>query len=203
MKTICFYISDYGFGHATRSIALIRKNLSHNTDVRIIVKSEGPYDLLRQSLQDPRISVIRGRNDISVPLNPATDAVDVDKTRILLTEWQESWPDYIAREVRFCKNEGIDLILSDIAPQPFVVADDLGIPSVGISNFSWDYIYEHLVPEMTGLGTLLSHAYSRATLACTLPFTIPMNAFKKNGFGQSSCTRHYNTTFSHEKTTRA
>ncbi|MEI7857821.1 MAG: hypothetical protein WCH85_10000 [Methanomicrobiales archaeon] len=178
MRTICFYISDYGYGHATRSIALIRKILSHYPDCRIIVKSEGPFDLLSKSLQDPRISVIRSRNDITIPLL-STGAVDGEKTRILLTEWQESWSDYVAREVQFCKELGVDLILSDIAPQPFLVAEDLGIPSVAISNFSWDTIYQHIVPAMTEFIDDIRSAYSCATLACVLPFQLPMNAFRK------------------------
>jgi len=178
MKTICFYISDYGYGHASRSIALIRKILFSYPDCRIIVKSEGPFDLLLKSLQDPRISVIRYRNDITIPLL-STEAVDVEKTQVLLTEWQEAWPDYIAGEVRFCKEQGVVLILSDIAPQPFLVAEELGIPSVGISNFSWDTIYQHLVPDMTGFIDNVRSAYSCATLACVLPFHLPMDAFRK------------------------
>lgn len=178
MKTICFYISDYGYGHASRSIALIRKILFHFPDCRIIVKSEGPFELLSKSLQDPRISVIRYRNDISIPLLP-TEAVDVEKTRVLLTEWQESWPDYIFREVRSCKEQGVDLILSDIATQPFLVAEELGIPSVRISNFSWDTIYEHLVLDMTRFIDNVRSAYSCATCVCVLPFHLPMEAFRK------------------------
>ena len=179
MSTFCFYVSDYGYGHATRSIALIRKILSRHPDSRIIVKSDGPFDLLSKSLQDPRISVIRYRNDISVPLLPFTEAVDVDTTRNLFMEWLESWPSYIEREVRFCKEQSVDLILSDIPPQPFLVADELGVPSVAISNFSWDIIYKHLFPEMTGFMNELRSAYSRATLACVLPFHVPMDAFRK------------------------
>ena len=82
-----FFVSDYGYGHAARSIALIRKILFRYPDSRIIVKSEGPFVLLSKSLQDSRISVIRYRNDISVPHLPSTEAVDVDTTRILLLEW--------------------------------------------------------------------------------------------------------------------
>lgn len=178
MVTICFYVSDYRGGHAARSIALMRKILSRHPDSRIMVKSEGPFDLLVKSLQNPRVSVIRYRNDISVPLDQSTDAVDIDKTRKLLLEWQESWSNSVAGEVRFCKEHGIDLILSDIAPQPFLIAEDLGIPSVGISNFSWDTIYQPLVPDMTGLINTIRYAYSRATLACVLPFPVPMNAFR-------------------------
>jgi hypothetical protein len=94
-------------------------------------------------------------------------------------EWQESWSKSIAEEVRFCKKHGVDLILSDIAPQPFLVADVLGIPSVGISNFSWDTIYQNIIPEMTEFIDLMRYAYSCATLACVLPFNLPMNAFRK------------------------
>ena len=54
MKTICFYVSDYGYDHATRSIALIKKILFRYPDSRITVKSGGPFDLLAKSLQDPR-----------------------------------------------------------------------------------------------------------------------------------------------------
>jgi hypothetical protein len=179
MKTICYYVSDYGYGHATRSIALIRKILFRYPDSSIIVKSEGPFDLLAKSLQDSRISVIRYRNDLTLQGIPATDAIDRAKTRTLLMEWERSWPDSVAGEIRFCKEHGVDLIISDIAPQPFLVADDLGIPSVGISNFSWDTIYRYLVPDMTGFIKTLRSAYSCATLACVLPFHLPMNAFRK------------------------
>ncbi len=147
MYTICYYVSDYGAGHATRTIALIRAILSSYPSLRIIVKSEGPFTLLSRSLCDPRVSVMRCQNDISVPLIPSTEAIDVDATENLLREWHETWDSYIAREVQFCREEGVSLILSDIAPQPFLVADDVGIPSIAISNFSWDTIYEHLIPE--------------------------------------------------------
>ena len=94
-------------------------------------------------------------------------------------EWQGSWSDSATEEVRFCKEQDVDLIISDIAPQPFLVADDLDIPSAGISNFSWDTIYQHIIPDMTGFIRTLQLAYSRATLACVLPFHLPMNAFRK------------------------
>lgn len=179
MRTICYYVSDYGAGHATRTIALIRAILSSYPSLRIIVKSEGPFALLSRSLCDPRVSVMRCRNDISVPLIPFTDAIDVDATESILREWHETWDSYIAREVQFCHDERVSLILSDIAPQPFLVADDVGIPSIAISNFSWDTIYEHLIPGCSPCVSDMRSAYSCASLACILPFHVPMTAFKK------------------------
>lgn len=66
MKTICFYISDYGYGHATRSIALIREIVDSCDDVNVIVKTSGPYKFTKKSLHHPRVSAIRCRNDIGV-----------------------------------------------------------------------------------------------------------------------------------------
>ena len=39
MKTIAFYISDHGFGHASRNIPIMGYILEANLDTRIIVKS--------------------------------------------------------------------------------------------------------------------------------------------------------------------
>ena len=179
MRTICFYVSDYGAGHAARSIALVRAILAADPSVRIIVKSEGPFDLLARSLPDPRVTVIPCRNDISVPLQLGTDAVDTEATRALLEDWHTTWEAFVAREVRFCRDECVSLILSDIVPQPFLVADDAGIPSVAVSNFSWDTIYAHLLSENAPVVTGMRHAYSRASLACILPFHLPMPAFPR------------------------
>jgi hypothetical protein len=179
MKTIVYYVSDYGFGHATRSIAMIRRILSKYPSLRIFVKSDGPYDLLVRSFIGSRVSVIRCRNDIAVPLLlPDTDAVDKDRTRDLLLRWMGSWESYIAIETRFCSDHAVDMIISDIAPQPFIAAAECSIPSIAVSNFSWDSIYQHLFPDLPEVIEKIRTAYGSATLACQLPFFVPMDAFR-------------------------
>ena len=39
MKTLVVYISDHGFGHASRNIPIIRYILEANKDIRVIVKT--------------------------------------------------------------------------------------------------------------------------------------------------------------------
>lgn len=51
MKKIAYYISEYGFGHATRSIAVI-KRLCEKNEIRIIVSNAFAYEFLNQSLND-------------------------------------------------------------------------------------------------------------------------------------------------------
>jgi len=48
MKTISFYISDYGYGHVSRSIALIRDIVNSNKDINIIVKISGQFEFTKK-----------------------------------------------------------------------------------------------------------------------------------------------------------
>jgi len=66
MTNICFYISDYGYGHASRDIAIIRKILNENKDVKIFVKTDTPFNFVRQSLPQKNVEVMRIKNNIGV-----------------------------------------------------------------------------------------------------------------------------------------
>lgn len=178
MKTICFYISDYGYGHASRSIALIREIVHSSQDVHVIAKTSGPFAFTQQSLLHPRISVMRCRNDTGVQLKEGLSVVDREKTRELFFSWMHSWDEYIRRERAFCREHTVDLILSDITPQAFPVAESAGIPGIAVSNFTWDTIYEHLFPETEEVGRLRD-AYRQASCACILPFTLAMDKFPR------------------------
>lgn len=174
-KRICFYISDHGYGHATRDIAIIR-HLRSILDIEIIVKTGGPYDLVRESL--PNVKLINCINDRGVVLENSKPKVDRTKTLALFEMWVQNWESYIKQETIFCKKNDIDLIISDIAPQPFLVANELGIQSLAISNFTWHSVFSHIYGNNV-ITKRLEEAYKCATLACVLPFSEPMKVFKK------------------------
>jgi hypothetical protein len=176
MKTVCFYISDYGTGHAARAVALIRAIVQHDESVRIIAKTAGPIEFVKRSLVHPRVSVVECRNDPEIIHIRGQATVDRAETRQAFLLWMRSWDVYVARERAFCLDNDIDLILSDIAPQPFEVAEALDIPSLAISNFAWDTIYGHLFPDLEDV-VRLTDAYRSASFACILPFEIGMQIF--------------------------
>jgi hypothetical protein len=176
MKTICHYISDYGFGHASRSIAIIRELVASREDIRVIAKTSGPFTFTQQSLVHPRIIVIECKNDPEISLYENSHAVDRDRTKKKFLSWMRTWDDYIFRECAFCKENHVDLILSDITPQAFLIAEILGIPGIAISNFSWDIIFRHLFPDLDETEQL-ANAYQKASFACILPFDIGMEVF--------------------------
>src|SRR5665648_643182 len=81
---ICFYISDYGYGHASRSIAIIRKLLSEHKDVKVFIKNSGAFDYIGHSLPAEKIEVIKTDNDIGVIFRDNSVIVDREQTRKIL-----------------------------------------------------------------------------------------------------------------------
>lgn len=178
-KNICYYISDHGYGHAARSIAVIRALLDTFKDIHIFVKAFTAYDFLLNSLQDKRVDVIKQRNDVGVINNKFPFDVMLEGSLAMIKSWFKSWPDYIKYELEFCKKKRISLIITDVAPQPLEVACQLGIPSALISNFTWQNIYtplfgKYLKEELA----LMRKMYSLADIAFVLPFEQKIKAKK-------------------------
>jgi len=169
---ICFYTSDFGYGHAARDIALIRE-LQETLGAEVVVRTGRPAEFMARSL--PGVGVLQGENDPGVVMDGAT--VDREKTLVAVEQWLASWDEYIATEKVFLRDRRIDLVLSDITPQPFLVAEELGIPSLGISNFTWHLIYTHLFGK-TEVTDQIAEAYSAASGALLLPLHEPMGVFK-------------------------
>ncbi len=169
---VCFYTSDFGYGHAARDIALIR-GLQKTLHAEVIVKTGSPAEFMSRSL--PGVEVLRGPNDPGVVMDGA--AVDKGRTLTAVERWLSSWDDYITGEKAFLHDRRIDLVLSDISPHPFLAAEELGIPSLGISNFTWHLIYTHLFGQ-NELTDRIAEAYRAAGGALLLPLHEPMAVFR-------------------------
>jgi len=177
MTSICFYISDYGYGHASRDIAIIRRILKEFENVKMYVKTDGPFHFVQQSLPQKNVEVIQTKNDVGVVFKKNGVSVDREKTRKILDEWLASWERYIQSERRFCEKHKVNLILSDIVPQPFTVADELDIPGIGISNFTWHYIFYNLFGVIPATERI-KEAYQCADIVLALPFNDEMDILK-------------------------
>jgi UDP:flavonoid glycosyltransferase YjiC (YdhE family) len=169
---ICIYVSDFGYGHASREIALTR-GLQEALHAEVVVRTGLPAEFMARSL--PGVEVLRGQNDPGVVMEGA--AVDRERTLTAVERWLASWDGYIAAEKALLRDRQIDLVLSDIAPQPFLAAEELGIPSLGISNFTWHLIYTHLFGK-TDVTDRIAEAYRAAEGALLLPLHEPMAVFK-------------------------
>jgi len=179
MINICYYISDHGYGHASRSIAVIRRILNSFDfdEIKIYIKTHYPFNFVRRSLSQNNVKVVKTKNDFGVVFKENSVVVDKDKTRNMLNEWLVSWHSYIQKEKEFCKSHEIDLILSDVTPQPLIAAEEMGIPSVIISNFTWYYIFFNLFGKI-GATERIKEAYQCAEIGLVLPFNENMDYIK-------------------------
>lgn len=146
MARIVYYVTDHGFGHASRAIALVRQLENYNLDIS--VKNLNAFDFLRISL-GRSASVHPDQTDVGVSINPHNFSLDYELTKANFGSWYskahcEKW---ITNEKEFLMRNKIDLVLSDISALPFAAAHACGIPSLGISNFSWCDILSNIYED--------------------------------------------------------
>ncbi|WP_079710654.1 glycosyltransferase [Paraliobacillus ryukyuensis] len=149
MNTIAYYISDYGFGHATRSIAIIRNlfKLYNQPDLKVIICHSFAIDFFKDSLAGLDVEFREVDTDVGYILKPNSMNPDAKRLQDAYLSFVENWSEKLTVEKDFLAGRKIDLVLSDISPLPFIPASTLGIPSVGISNFTWYTAYTGLVDE--------------------------------------------------------
>ncbi|MCG7385013.1 hypothetical protein [Paenibacillus sp. ACRRY] len=141
---LIFYISDYGYGHATRSIALIRELMLPKYGIgHLTICSGKALTFIQDSLPcDHRIDY----RELSLDLGYVHEAGSMDLSLDLFQERYEylqcSFSDMVSGERDFLVSKQFDMVLSDISPAPLLAASQLKIVSVGISNFTWYTAYE-------------------------------------------------------------
>jgi UDP:flavonoid glycosyltransferase YjiC (YdhE family) len=106
--------------------------------------------------------------------------MDLDATFQACRDLHNHMPALLQQEVGFIKEHGIDLIIGDIPPACFEIAARAAIPSVAITNFTWDVIYQAYAIRQPGFVPLVEEMkrfYSKAMLALTLPYPCDMSVF--------------------------
>jgi len=99
-------------------------------------------------------------------------AVSVDLTSRKVERFMESEREkVIADEREWLERHGAGVVLSDVAFAPLVAAKDLGIPSILIGNFTWDFIYSEYLPR--SLTDVITRDYSHASHFFRLPGNSP------------------------------
>lgn len=147
MKTIAYYISDYGYGHASRSIAIIRRFLEVNVNVNIIICTSFATSFLRKSLNSKHVSFRIINTDVGYYLCDKTIKPDNSKINREYELFVRDWSKKTSREFNFLQKNKIDMVISDISPLPFEAANNLNITSIGVSNFTWYTAYENIIDK--------------------------------------------------------
>jgi L-arabinokinase len=165
---IAFYISGHGFGHASRSIELMRALVRRQPNIRIAVKSTAPSWLF-----DRMSSVTYERFEADVGMTQ-TDSltIDVDDTAARAGRFYRDFDRRADVEAAWLQSARFTLVLGDIPPIAHAAAARAGLPSLAVGNFTWDWIYESyptFEQNAPGVVQTIRDAYGQCTRALRLP----------------------------------
>ncbi len=140
MPAICFYISGHGYGHASREIEVLNQLPSRLPGWDLVVRtSASPW--LFERTAPPGLTLIEGACDSGVI---QIDSVRLDEAATVRAA-AAFYADFARRtavEAALLTRHDARLVIADAPPLGCAAAAAAGIPSVVLSNFTWDWIYE-------------------------------------------------------------
>lgn len=170
---IAYYISSHGFGHAARQSAIIRQLAER--DLPIFVRSAAP----QKFFDFPNVQTHEQAYDVGL-IQPDALHVDVEASFAAYQSILDDKTTIIQQEVAFIQKNQIKLVVSDMPPLAFEVAAQANIPSVAITHFTWDWVYDHYstdYPQFQPIIAGIREMYGKATLALQLPFSHKFDMF--------------------------
>ena len=177
MTSIAYYITGHGYGHAVRSNCVVQALGRAEPGLRIHVRSTAPQWLFSRS--QAQVSYSRRMVDVGI-LQEDSLEMDLGKTLVACQTFHARALRLIEEEIRFIKTHDIRLILGDIPPIAFEIAFRASIPSVAITNFTWDWIYRTYLAAYPGFLPLIEEMkgfYQKATIGLTLPYPCGAEVF--------------------------
>jgi len=175
MPTLYTAITNHGFGHATRTAAVLASLQKRSPNIKLIIATTAPRWLLEEYIEGDFVYHQRVF-DVGV--------IQIDSLQTehesTLAAWQQiraNQADLIANEVKFLQENRVELIMGDIPPMLSLIAKAAKIPCWMIGNFGWDFIYRDWGGKFIELADEISEAYSQCDRLFRLPFAEPMSSF--------------------------
>jgi UDP:flavonoid glycosyltransferase YjiC (YdhE family) len=175
---LVFYVSGHGFGHATRCAALIEalRRISPKA-LRIHVRGEAPRWIFQE--RDPDTTCSTAAVDPGM-IQPSALDLDLEATIQAHERFADSWEARLREEAELLRRMAPAVVVSDIPPLAFGAAAAAGIPAVGVSNFSWDWIlagYADREPRLRPVVKRYAETYAKADRLFRLPMHGDLGAF--------------------------
>jgi L-arabinokinase len=172
MRTIIYYVSGHGFGHATRASEVMRAIAKREPETRIVVRTSAPAHLFSRV---PGIIVQSTPHSLDPGVIEEADAlgVDVPATIAQIEGYYAARETNITHEVAVVRREVASLVVADFPPLAGNVAAAAGVPCLGIGNFTWNWIYD---PFLSGRGqkhllAWIREGYAKLGTYLRLPFS--------------------------------
>ncbi|THH13145.1 hypothetical protein EW146_g7042 [Bondarzewia mesenterica] len=144
MHEYCFayYCSGHGYGHATRVSAFASHLLSLQPQPTIYIVSSAPRHVFADSIA---LGALYRYAEIDpVIVQPLAYRVDRQKSVDVLHTFLNKKEKKIEEEARWLQKIHADCVLSDAAFLAFLAAHEAQLPSILITNFTFDAVYSYL-----------------------------------------------------------
>lgn len=174
---IAYYITGHGFGHATRSIEIIRGLLKSN-NYNIFITTCIDENFIRKTLKDSNCNSIIDGEELITYCNKelCTGALQIDALNVDCINSLEKYyinihlnkKDIIKKEIEFLTNNKIEKIISDATSLCCYIGKLINIKVVLITNFTWDFIYNNMLYESKNSTNKLISRYSDMIKQITL-----------------------------------
>lgn len=161
-ECIAFYISSHGFGHLTRSLALIEYLLQHTSYCIYLCSGElqVSYAKIYLNKYADRVCYSVQKTDVGLINKENSLCVNLEATNSEVKKLLNSYPQIAELEAEKLKFCNVVLIVSDISALAFLVGKNLSVKTIGIANFTWVDQYlgigadEEIIQQMKELYSL-------------------------------------------------
>ncbi|KAG2117753.1 hypothetical protein DEU56DRAFT_747920 [Suillus clintonianus] len=142
-----YYCSGHGYGHATRVSAFARHLLNLDSQMTIHIISSAPKHVFSDSIS---LGVLYRFAEIDpVVVQPVAYRVDRHRSVEALRSFLARKESLLAQEKHWLFDIQVDCVLSDAAFLGCEAANAAGLPSILISNFTFDSVYSYLSTTFT------------------------------------------------------
>ena len=138
--TIAYFISSHGFGHAARAAAVMQATAAYHPEVQFEVFTAVPSWFFQNSLSIP-FKHHHLLTDFGL-VQKAPFQADLEDTLNCLEEFYPISPRRLDEISETIQQLECRIIICDIAPMGLLIANHIGIPSMLVENFTWDWIYQ-------------------------------------------------------------
>ncbi|MBW2525848.1 MAG: hypothetical protein JRI23_16815 [Deltaproteobacteria bacterium] len=177
-RVVAVYLSEHGFGHAVRSVIVLRRLLEARPDVHLKLATGLPAWLLADLETTGRAERVEAMALAPPLVQHDSLAVDHERSCDALARATASFAEDLSRHAAWLQEIDAKLAYCDIPPLPVSAARRAGVPGIALGNFTWDWIYERYADRdqrYAAAARQAAAAYGEAQLYLRLP-TAPRDA---------------------------
>ena len=167
--------SAHGFGHGSRTAAVLSELAARRPDWRLVLSTALPADFLKLAYGPVTIEHRPCRWDVGVIQADALGS-DPGATLAALVDLEASLPALLEREARWLQTQAEPvLILADVPPAAALLAERINAPLVWLASFGWDAIYRPMGEAFQSWAEQAEALYRRGDRLIACPLAMPFD----------------------------